>query len=111
MKKKITRKCGACKQAIEIDREDIHDVVVFDNLYYHTSCFICAAEKRSKRKGTKAAEWKYALERVNELEKEARALLKCRIPYKEQMDKLNDYLLSKYRVVSIQDRFGRHLEI
>lgn len=109
MAKVIERKCNACKQPIKIDKNDIRDVVYYKKLYYHSGCFVEVATKRSQSQSKTAAEWKYALEHIGEFEAEAKTVLSTRIVYKGAQDDLNDYLLSKYKVVSISGRFWQVL--
>lgn len=109
MAKATERKCNACKQPIKIDKNNIHDVVYYKKLYYHSGCFVEVATRRSQSKNKTAAEWRNALEHIGEFEAEAKTVLTTRLVYKGAQDDLNDYLLSKYKVVSISGRFWQVL--
>lgn len=100
-----TRKCNECKQPIEIQNDDIRGVVYYKKLFYHTSCFCELAERKSQSKYGKPAEWKEALDNVLKLEAETKKIIQQRWRDKEAKDKLNDYLLSQYNVISIDTRF------
>lgn len=109
MAKAIERKCNACKQPIKIDKNNIHDVVYYKKLYYHSGCFVEIATRRSQSKSKTAAEWKHALEHIGEFEAEAKTVLTTRLVYKGAKDDLNDYLLAQYKIVSVADRFWQVL--
>ena len=109
MAKVSYRKCNACKQPIEIDKSNIHDVVYYKKLYYHSGCFVELATKRSRSKSRLTAEWCSALEHVGDFEKDAKTVLTSRLVYKGAKDDLNDYLLAQYKIVSAPDRFWQVL--
>lgn len=100
-----TRKCNHCKQPIEINRENIRGVVYYKKYYYHTVCFCELAERKSQNTRGKPKEWKEALDNVSEYEDEAREIVRQHWGYREAKDNLNDYLLSQYNVISIDQRF------
>lgn len=109
MAKATERKCNACKQSIKIDKNNIHDIVYYKKLYYHSECFVERALRLSQSSSKNAAEWADALSRVGELEENAKAVITTGIVYKGAQDDLNDYLLSQYKVVSIPSRFWQVL--
>lgn len=109
MAKATERKCNACKQSIKINKNDIHDVVYYKKLYYHSECFVEIATKRSQSKSKTAAEWNKALAHIGDFEADAKTVLSTRLVYQGALDDLNDYLLSKYKVVSIPGRFWQVL--
>lgn len=109
MKTNIVRKCKACKNEIEINRNKIHDVIYYKNFYYHSSCFCELAKKRSQSKSRSASEWGNALNCIKELEENAKNILTERISKKDISDNLNEYLISMYDVVSIDPRFWQTL--
>ena len=120
MKINITRKCNACKEAIEINRRNVHDVVYYKKFYYHTDCFRKFAEEKSCLKSSKPAEWKDALDNIEVFEKDALNFLGITTPdpepelnikkkkednSKRETDDLNEYLLSQYNVAAIPSFF------
>lgn len=105
MKNIIERKCNACKKAIEIHRDNIKDVVYYKKLYYHSACFHDMAEKKSQQKRGNPAEWKAAIDNIEQFERDAVKVLSDRLPYLGAKDDLNDYILSQYNVVAVPDRF------
>lgn len=109
MAKATERKCNACKQPIKIDKNNIRDVVYYKKLYYHSGCFVELATKRSQSKSKTAVEWSDALAHVADFEADAKTVLSTRLVYKGAQDDLNDYLLSRYKVVSISGRFWQVL--
>lgn len=109
MAKVSYRKCNACKQPIEIHKNNIRDVVYYKKLYYHSGCFVEIATRRSQSKSKTATEWKHALEHIGEFEEEAKTVLTTRLVYKGAKDDLNDYLLAQYKIVSVADRFWQVL--
>lgn len=105
MKNIIERKCNACKQAIKIHSDNIKDVVYYKKLYYHSECFHDMAERKSQQKRGNPAEWKAAIDNIEQFERDAVNVLSSRLSYLGAKDDLNDYLLSQYNVVSVPDRF------
>lgn len=101
MAEKITRKCAKCKGVIEIDVDDIRDVIFFNKLYYHKSCFeSMAAEKAASKRG-KPQMWQDALRSVTKLESETKKMLEHFVA----RDELNAHLLENYNITMIPTRF------
>lgn len=97
----ITRKCAKCKDVIEIDVDDIRDVIFFNKLYYHKSCFeSMAAEKAASKRG-KPQMWQDALDNIWELEAETKRMLEHFVA----KDELNAHLLENYNITMIPTRF------
>lgn len=104
MKITIERKCNACKNAIQIKRNNVQGVVYYKKFYYHTACFGEFAERKSKLKSGKPSEWKDALEHIEDFEKCAVELLSINNAQpKRQTDDLNDYLLEQYNVSAVSN--------
>lgn len=104
MKITIERKCNACKNAIQIKRNNVQGVVYYKKFYYHTTCFCEFAENKAKLKTGKPAEWQDALEHIDEFEKHASELLSINnVKPKRETDDLNDYLLEHYNVSAISN--------
>lgn len=97
----MVRKCAACPDPIEIDRNHTSNVVFYKKKYYHSNCFCDIATKRSQAKIKSASEWKEALDNLWELEAETENMLKSSLT----KDELNDWLLSHYDVAVVPSRF------
>lgn len=102
----IKRKCFKCKGEIVIDKNNITDVVLFDLKYYHSSCFEeCATQKASSKKG-KPQKWQDALDRIWELELDAKKTLE----HNFYRDDLNEWLLNNYDITSVPSYFWTSVE-
>ena len=96
MTKIIERKCWACKNTMQIDRYNVQDVILYKSKYYHKQCFIEYATRLSQSKRATAREWVKALEDIEIYEKRAKSILETCKP----SDKLNDWILDHYNIVS-----------
>jgi hypothetical protein len=97
----ITRKCAKCKGEIVIDKNNIEDVIFFNKLYYHKSCFKDTAVSKAESKRGKPQMWQDALDSVWELEAETKKMLESYIA----KDELNAWLLENYDVVTVPSYF------
>lgn len=97
----ITRKCAKCKGIIEIDVDDIRDVIFFNKLYYHKSCFESTAAEKAASKRGKPQMWQDALDNIWELEAETKRMLEHFVA----RDELNAHLLDNYNITMIPTRF------
>lgn len=97
----ILRKCGACPDPIEIDRNHTSNVVFYKKKYYHSKCFYDLATKRSQAKIKSASEWKDALDNLWELEADTKKMLESALVKNE----LNEWLLTNYDIVVVPSRF------
>lgn len=97
----MVRKCAACPNPIEIDRNHTSNIVFYKKKYYHSKCFCDLATKRSQSKTKCTSEWKEALDNLWELEAETENMLKSSLT----KDELNDWLLSHYDVAVVPSRF------
>lgn len=97
----IVRKCTACKEPIEINRRNIVDVIYYDKVYYHKTCFCERATKRSQSKCKKQKEWQVALDSIAELEADTIKILESAW----SKDDLNEWLLSNYDITAVPTRF------
>lgn len=96
-----TRKCAKCKGEIEINKHNITDVIYFNKLYYHESCFKDIATEKSTSKRGKPQMWQDALDNIWELEAETKKMLEhfC------AKDDLNMWLLNNYDIVTVPSYF------
>ena len=97
----MTRKCAKCKCEILIDRNNIEDVIFFNKLYYHQSCFEDTANQKATSKRGKPQIWKDALVRIGDLEAETKKMLE----HLFARDELNVHLLENYNITMIPTRF------
>lgn len=97
-KKIIARKCFECKQEIEIDLNNIHDVVWCASKYYHKDCFIKKAEDIIANKGRSIKLWRERLQNVVEYEEQAKEKLQGQ--KQAPSDHLNDWILEHYDIIS-----------
>ena len=96
-----TRKCACCKNEIVIDVDDVRDVVYFEGLYYHSTCFEEMAARKAASKRGKPQKWQDALDRLWELEAESKRMIEYRIA----QDELNEWLLEHYDIIEVPKRF------
>ena len=97
----ILRKCGACTELIEIDKNHTSNVVFYKKKYYHSKCFCDLATKRSQSKSKSATEWKEAFDNIWMLEAETKKMLENALVKNE----LNDWLLTHYDIAIVPSRF------
>ena len=102
MAKIVKRKCAKCKAEMKIDTSNINDVIWYNNAYYHKDCFIAEAQKKIEKKTRSYRQWENALNNIEEYERIARE----KIGYGRPTDKLNDWLLEHYDIITTpSDRF------
>lgn len=101
MAETILRKCAACPDPIEIDRNHTSNVVFYKKKYYHSKCFCDLATKRSQAKIKSASEWKNALDNLWEIEADTKKMLDSVLVKNE----LNEWLLTNYDIVVVPSRF------
>ena len=98
----LKRKCAHCKEEMVIERNHISGVVFFKNSYYHTDCLVqIATEKAFNKKTGKPTTWYDVVDKLPELEKEA----KTKLNYYWMRDDFNNWILEHYDVVAVPDRF------
>lgn len=97
----VTRKCACCKNAIEINKNNIINVLQFQDKYYHSECFRSMATEKAASKRGKPQMWKDALESMWKLETETKSVLE----HFFARDDLNVWLLDNYNVAMIPNRF------
>ena len=97
----MTRKCAKCKGEIEIGSNNITDVLKFQGKYYHSKCFEEMATQKAISKRGKPQMWQEALDNIWELESETKKMLE----HYFAKDKLNDWLLENYDIVSVPSYF------
>lgn len=97
----IIRKCAKCKGGIEIEKNNISNVLQFQDKYYHSDCFVSMAEEKAASKRGKPQMWKEALDQIGELESNTKSMLE----HYFARDELNAWLLENYDVVTVPNYF------
>ena len=97
----VTRKCAKCKGEIIINKNDIRNVLQFQDKYYHYDCFEPMAKEKASSNRGKPQMWQEALDRIWELESDTKKILE----HYFAKDDLNVWLLSNYDIVMIPTRF------
>lgn len=97
----IIRKCAQCKEVIEINKNNICNVIQFQDKYYHYDCFESMAKEKAQSNRGKPQMWQDALDRIWDIESETKKMLKhfC------AKDDLNAWLLDHYDITMIPTRF------
>ena len=102
----LRRKCAKCKKIIEIDVDDIKDVMYFENLYYHDSCFRALVDKRSVNKNA-LPKWKEILDDdFKQVEKDAYYI----VNYYYGRDLLFNHLLSTYDINAVSTYMAKQFD-
>ena len=94
-----TRKCTKCKKVIEFDLDNISGIVRYNNLFYHSDCFVEYCQGRAAKSGSPV--WQKYIDDMSPFENAA----KEKINYKTTKDDFNDYLIKHYNVTAVPDRF------
>lgn len=97
----VTRKCACCKNVIEIHKNNVKNVIQFQDKYYHSECFVKMASEKAASKRGKPQMWQDALNRISELEADAKNILE----HFFARDDLNVWLLENYNIAMIPSRF------
>lgn len=97
----VTRKCACCKNVIEIHKNNVKNVIQFQDKYYHSECFVKMASEKAASKRGKPQMWQDALSRISELEADAKNILE----HFFARDDLNVWLLENYDIVTVPSYF------
>lgn len=92
----IVRKCEHCKGKIHIERDNVHDVLLFKKYYYHSKCFEERVQKRLAGKNPHQM-WKDAMDHVSEYENDAKEA----IEFWFNRDDIYNHLLDNYDIVEV----------
>lgn len=95
-----TRTCGTCGQDIIVNCNSLDNIAFYQGRYHHVRCLIGKAE-RGVSSGKRVANWKNLLNKMPELQEDA----KNRLYYPMMQDEFNDYLLDNYDISVISKRF------
>lgn len=96
MAESTVRKCAHCKGEIHIERDNVHDVLLFKNYYYHNKCFEERVQQRLSGKKPHQM-WKDAMDHVSEYENDAREA----IEFWFNRDDIYNHLLDNYDIVEV----------
>lgn len=91
------RKCEHCKESIHIDRNNVHDVLIFKDKYYHIQCFKDRVKQRLAGKQPHKM-WKDALDHISEYENDAREA----IEFWFTRDDIYNHILDHYDVIKVE---------
>ena len=97
----IIRKCAKCKGEINIEKNNISNVLQFQDKYYHSDCFVSMAEEKAASKRGKPQMWQEALGQIKEIESNTKSMLE----HYFARDELNAWLLENYNLAMIPSRF------
>lgn len=102
----LSRECYKCKNEIAINIDNIKGIIYYKNYYYHKDCFIEQATKLSEKNIKTRDEWKYALEHVDALEKEASR----RLWHFFWRNQINDWVIDHYNISFVPKKFFTAIE-
>ena len=94
-----TRKCTKCKKEIEFDLDNISGIVRFNNLFYHSDCFVEYCNGRAAKSSSPI--WQKHIDNMTPFENAA----KEKISYQRNKDDLNEWILNHYDIASLPKRF------
>ena len=97
----LVRKCAKCKGEIKIYKNNISNVIQFQNKYYHYDCFENLAAEKAVSKRGKPQMWQEALDNIWVLEDETKKMLEQFIA----KDELNTWLLNNYDIITVPSYF------
>lgn len=97
----VKRKCAVCNKMIEINCNDIKDVVLYKNKYYHKDCFIKVSTERIARNNRYSQTWQDALDDIKEYEDAAAE----KTNYQYYKNLLNEYLIKAYDITCVPSSF------
>lgn len=99
------RKCGTCGQDIVVDRHNLDNIAFYQNRYHHVKCLMDKANN-GIQSGKRVANWEKLLNRIPELQLEAKKSLEHGVI----RDEFNEYLLNHYDIISVPNRFWQIIE-
>lgn len=91
------RKCDHCKESIHIDRNNVRDVLMFKDKYYHNQCFKERVQQRLAGKQPHKM-WKDALDHIHEYENDAKEA----IEFWFTRDDIYNHILEHYDVIKVE---------
>ena len=101
----MKRICAACKQEIEINKENTNKAILYKKKFYHYGCFseLCDQKMVSKRAST---DWVAAKERIDDL------VADTALSQKESVaeDEIYHWMIDKYSVSIIDQRLFMKLK-
>jgi hypothetical protein len=74
----MERICAECKKEMDINKDNLKDVIKFENSCYHYDCFINACKRKSK-KSNALPKWGEALDSIEEIKKDTYTFLEKEI--------------------------------
>lgn len=95
----MERTCAECKERFEINKENINQVISFENNCYHHNCFIKMCERKSKNSRA-LPKWGEALDNINEIKRKSNSHLMNEI-YK---DDIFEWILENYDIKVVPNK-------
>lgn len=96
----LIRKCAFCGEDIVLTKDDMH-MVSYKKKSYHTECFKTMCNGRVLKNNRYSSIYSDALQNLDQLESEA----KKKLMHRFVQDELNEYLLKRYNVFKMSERF------
>lgn len=100
-----TRICGTCGNPIIVNRQNINNIAYYQGYHHHVECLADKANKGIES-GKRIAIYQRLLDKIPELQAEARR----RLEHSIIRDEFNDYLLANYDVCTVSERFWHIVE-
>ena len=88
-----------------MDRHNLDNIAFYQNRYHHVGCLVDKANK-GIASGKRVAIWEKLLNRIPELQEEA----KKNLGHGLIRDEFNEYLLNHYNIISVPNRFWQIIE-
>ena len=67
----MERTCFECKEKFQIDKNNLHKVIKFENSFYHYDCFVNACERKSKKTNA-SPKWGLALGNLKQIQEQTK---------------------------------------
>lgn len=91
----MKRICTECHQNIIFDKQNINEVIKFENKYFHYDCFINACKRKSSNPHA-APKWGVALGSIDKIQKDTRDFFKCNDDI--ERDEIYNFIVENYNV-------------
>lgn len=101
----MERKCFECKETIQFDRSNVHQVIKFESSFYHHDCFIKSCERKSKKTNA-SPKWGLALANLDGIKRETKKSIETEIT----KDEIYQLMLEHYKVKVIPSSIFNKLE-
>lgn len=99
------RKCFECKEDIIFDRDNLDQIIKFENSFYHYDCFINTCTRKSKRNNA-SPKWGLALKDLESIKESTKKDLDIALT----KDEIYQFMLANYDVKVIPTSIFNKLE-